>query len=275
MHGEPPPRRADRGDPTQENRPAAYTSVRQADDSRRYDVRPWLALTLSAVVGWAVLRVRTSRRRDTSSSAMTCSAASFARQARQKQAYEDRIASLRADIDRLSEPAAPQSGGVRGEGSKTSRAARPCSTSGGKSGRHSAGRPRARARRSRARTRLREPEPRRTTTSPRKYRAVHGGDPRLTLDVVETSLDGLAEIRFPSWRRSRPTQPSDRRRIAAVLDEIGRDIPKQAGNEDAVSGPFIPMPSDVDPETFRDGVELAAAQVKRFETPRKPRAGCR
>ncbi len=40
-----------------------------------------------------------------------------------------------------------------------------------------------------------------------------------------------------------------------------------------MGGPFVPVPSDADPDTFRDGVELAKAQIDRFETLREKANG--
>jgi murein DD-endopeptidase MepM/ murein hydrolase activator NlpD len=93
------------------------------------------------------------------------------------------------------------------------------------------------------------------------------------LDVVETSLDDLAgsQVAFLERIASRAAERSER--IAAVLEEVGRDVPKEARNDDAVGGPFEPMPDDVDPDTFRDGIELAAAQVERFETLKETASG--
>ena len=93
------------------------------------------------------------------------------------------------------------------------------------------------------------------------------------LDVVETSLDALArdQVTFVEELASDVTERSER--IAAVLEEIGRDVPDDGKDEDAMGGPFVPLPSDVDPETFREGVALVTAEVERFETLQETASG--
>ena len=200
-------------------------------------------------------------------------AASFARQARQRVAYEDRIASLRADIDRLSgrqllnqEEFEERLDDVASRQAMLDERQKSLADLG-------------RAAKSAglvvpAQRHIRGWRDGGRRTHDRKHRRSRGPRRRrLTLDVVETSLDDLAEnqVSFIEAIASDAAERSER--IAAVLEEVGRDVPKEAGNEDAMGGPFVPMPSDVDPDTFRDGVELAMAQVERFETLKETASG--
>jgi murein DD-endopeptidase MepM/ murein hydrolase activator NlpD len=233
-------------------------------------VRPWLALTAIVVGGLFFVTYFAATGylvfRD------DLLAASFARQARQKQAYEDRIASLRVDIDRLSsrqllnqeefeerlEDVASRQAMLDERQEILAGLGRAARSAGlAAPGKDASGDGTAK-------------DDDLTTGS---IDPPADGDPALTLDVVETSLDDLAEnqVSFLEEIASNAAERSER--IAAVLEEVGRDIPKEAGNEDAMGGPFVPMPSDVDPETFRDGVELATAEVERFETLQETASG--
>ena len=235
---------------------------------RELPVRPWLMVTSAilgllffvtyfAATGYLVFRD-------------DLLAASFARQARQKVAYEDKIASLRAEIDllssrhllnqeefeeRLAEVASRQDALKERQQSLAdlSQAARSAGLA-------------ATGKRASSET-----EDDALTTG--SIAASGGSDPALALDVVESSLAEIAEdqVSFLEAIASHAVDRSDR--IAAALKEVGRPIPKAARTADAVGGPFVPMPSDVDPGTFRDGVAVVRAQLQRFETLRKTANG--
>ena len=86
--------------PARPRKPACRIYVVRKKTIREFHLRPWLVVT-AAVLGTAFFVAYFAATgylffRD------DLLAASFAREARQKQAYEDRIAALRVDIDRLS-----------------------------------------------------------------------------------------------------------------------------------------------------------------------------
>jgi murein DD-endopeptidase MepM/ murein hydrolase activator NlpD len=255
---------------TQPKRPAFRIYIVRQRTIRELHVRPWLAVaaavlgglffvTYFAATGYLVFRD-------------DLLAASFARQARQRVAYEDRIAALRADIDRLSGrqllnqeefeerledvtsrqavlDERQKSLADLGEAAKSAGLAIP---DGGASGDNP------------------EADDELTTGS---IDTTADSDPALTLDIVETSLNDLAEnqVSFIEAIAAKAAERSER--IAAVLEEVGRDVPRGSGNEDAMGGPFEPIPGDADPDAFRDRVELAMIQVERFETLKETASG--
>jgi murein DD-endopeptidase MepM/ murein hydrolase activator NlpD len=255
---------------TQPKKPSFRIYIVRQRAIREVHLRPWLAATVAvlgglffvtyfAATGYLVFRD-------------DLLAASFARQARQRIAYEDRIAALRADIDRLSgrqllnqeefeerlEDVASRQAMLDerqksladlGRAAKSAGLIMPASDT----------------------SEDRETADDELTTG--SIDAPAAREPGLTLDVVETSLDDLAanQVSFLEEIASDAAERSGR--IETVLEEVGRDVPKDNGNEDAMGGPFIAMPSDVDPETFRDAVEVVTAQVERFETLKQTASG--
>ena len=243
-------------------KPAFRVYIVRQKTIREVRVRPWLTATAIGLGGVFFLLYFSATGylvfRD------DLLAASFARQARQKQAYEDRIAALRADVDhlasrqllnqeefeaRLDTVAGRQAvldarqdilAGLGDAARSAGLVASADATSGEPVG----------AKDDELTTGSIEPAP----------------DAALQLEVVETSLDALAQgqVAFVEQLASDVTERTER--IAAVLEEIGRDVPGDGKDEEAMGGPFIPLPSDVDPETFRDGVALVTAEVERFET---------
>jgi murein DD-endopeptidase MepM/ murein hydrolase activator NlpD len=243
-------------------KPAFRVYIVRQKTIREVRVRPWLTATAIGLGGVFFLLYFSATGylvfRD------DLLAASFARQARQKQAYEDRIAALRADVDhlasrqllnqeefeaRLDTVAGRQAvldarqdilAGLGDAARSAGLVASADATSGEPVG----------AKDDELTTGSIEPAP----------------DAALQLEVVETSLDALAQgqVAFVEELASDVTERTER--IAAVLEEIGRDVPGDGKDEEAMGGPFIPLPSDVDPETFRDGVALVTAEVERFET---------
>jgi murein DD-endopeptidase MepM/ murein hydrolase activator NlpD len=252
----------------QPRKPSCRIYIVRQRTIRELHVRPWLVVT-TAVVGFLFFVTYFAATgylvfRD------DLLAASFARQARQKVAYEDKIASLRTEIDRLSgrqllnqeefeerlaEVASRQEALDERQQTLTelSRAARSAGLSvapGDRSSNDDAA--------------DEESDDDALTTG--SIDPAAGTDPALALDIVETSLADLGEdqVAFLEGVASHAAERSER--IEAALNEVGRKVPKGSQDGDAMGGPFVPMPGDVDPETFRDGVELVKAQVERFES---------
>jgi murein DD-endopeptidase MepM/ murein hydrolase activator NlpD len=194
-------------------------------------------------------------------------AASLARTARQQQAYEDRIASLRADIDRLSsrqllnqeefderlsQVASRQAildrrKDILADLGKAARKAGLVDAENDAAG-----------------------DDQLTTGSIDDPAAADAMD---TMALVESSLDYVAADQVAMIDDVAAAAADRSKRIATVLKEIGRPLPRSARNIDAIGGPFEPIPSDADPETFRDGVKLALAQVEQFTALHKTAAG--
>lgn len=235
---------------------------------REVRVRPWLAVTAVllggmffvtyfAATGYLVFRD-------------DLLAASVARQARQKQAYEDRIASLRADIDRLS------SRQLLNQEEFEARLEDVASRQAMLDERQEILAGLGRAARSAGLTapgKDKDKAAAHDDITTGSIATAEDSGPALTLDVVEMSLDDLAANQVAFIEEVAADAAERSGRIAAVLKEVGRRVPKGAESRDAMGGPFVPMASDVDPEVFRDGVKLATAQIERFETLQKTASG--
>ena len=58
-------------------------------------------------------------------------------------------------------------------------------------------------------------------------------------------------------------------RIAAVLQKVGRKAPGGRSNNDAVGGPFVPLPDDPSPARFAVGVKTLSAELDRLAATRR------
>jgi murein DD-endopeptidase MepM/ murein hydrolase activator NlpD len=89
--------------------------------------------------------------------------------------------------------------------------------------------------------------------------------PKAQLDAVNASLDTLAkdQVAYVDTIASRVNQHTEQ--IAAILRTLGQRVPpSHATAEDAVGGPYVPIDQDADPETFRANVDLISAEIERF-----------
>ena len=251
--------RASQEESRPKKKPSCRIYVVRRQSIREIRIRPWLwAVTavfgLLFFVGYVAATGYLVFRDD-------LLAASLARTARQQLAYEDRIAALRADIDRLAtrqllnqeefderlEAVAARQTTIEERGgilASLDEAARKAGLDGAESGKDS-------------------DTDRIITGSVAPAGAVD------TIHMVEASLDHVAR-RQVAYLETVSSAASERsRRIATVLKEIGRPLPGKIRNVDAIGGPFEPIPSDADPATFRDGVKLALAQVEQFQSLQK------
>jgi murein DD-endopeptidase MepM/ murein hydrolase activator NlpD len=192
-------------------------------------------------------------------------AASLARTARQQQAYEDRIASLRADIDRLS------SRQLLNQEEFDERLGAVASRQTDLEERKDVLASLDEAARASGLTESRNEDDTDTITTGSIAPAAAGAVD--TIQMVESSLDYVAE-RQVAYLETVSAEAAERsKRIATVLKEIGRPLPGKMKSVDAIGGPFEPIPSDADPETFKDGVKVALAQVEQFRALQKTAAG--
>jgi murein DD-endopeptidase MepM/ murein hydrolase activator NlpD len=276
--------------------------IAQGENVRSFTIRPWLIATVGGVTllfgmlylaatGYLVFRD-------------DLLAASIASKARMQHAYEDRIASLRADIDRLTSRQLLNQEAVEAEMDRLS-------------GRQAAldARQDSIARLSQAAKRAgidateapaaadasaddnedneddgpadSEVDKSQTTGSiapvqagvlPLAFAALRsGGDavaqseaPKVKLAEVTASLDALAkdQVSYVDTIASRVNQHSDQ--IAAILKGLGQRVPpSHATANDAVGGPFVAIDEDADPETFRTNVDLISAEIDRYGTLRR------
>lgn len=216
-------------------------------------------------------------------------AASLARQVRLQQAYEDRIAGLRSDIDRLSSRQLLNQEAFETEldqllGRQDDLNARQDVIAGLSQAARSAGllpgsatplpRPRPTLDTdpittgsivpttvmSRAAT-LRGPQVDDVTTEP--------VDPTEHAAEVELSLNSLArnQVAYVATMAADVTERNAR--IAAVLEKIGHPPPVDIADQDAIGGPFEPLSENVDPETFRVNAEAITLQIEQFSVLQK------
>jgi murein DD-endopeptidase MepM/ murein hydrolase activator NlpD len=216
-------------------------------------------------------------------------AASLARQARLQQAYEDRIASLRSDIDRLTsrqllnqeafearlerlfgrqaaldarqDIIAGLSQAARGAGLLAPDAAEAAP----------AAQPAADAETDTLTTGSIAPAGEsRAPLAVAMLRTDTSGDPLPASDqttrivAVESSLDDLArdQVSYVEEMASDVAERSEK--IASILARLGYVTRDEAMDEEAVGGPFLPLDDNADPETFRASVALVTGQIDRF-----------
>jgi murein DD-endopeptidase MepM/ murein hydrolase activator NlpD len=89
--------------------------------------------------------------------------------------------------------------------------------------------------------------------------------PTAKLEAVNASLDALAkdQVAYVDTIASRVSQHTDK--IAAILKTLGQRVPPSHANvADNVGGPLVEIDEDADPETFRSNVDLIAGEIERF-----------
>ncbi len=89
------------------------------------------------------------------------------------------------------------------------------------------------------------------------------------IGAVETSLDTLAheQVSYVEEMADKVAQRSDK--IVAILKRLGQPVPKGAVAVDGVGGPFVPLDPSADPETFRSTVSLVTGQMDRLSAIRR------
>lgn len=92
------------------------------------------------------------------------------------------------------------------------------------------------------------------------------GDPLQHISAVEGSLNSLAreQVAYVDNIAGRVAQRAQK--IAAVLHRLGQKVPPSHAQSsgDAVGGPLVALSPDSDPATFRSGVSLVTGEVERF-----------
>lgn len=254
-------------------------------------VRPWLTIALGTVgfVFFALYLTATGYLvfRD------DLLAASISRQARIQHAYEDRIASLRADIDRLTSrqllnqqafeeklekllgrqaaldarqdiiaglsQAARRAGLPLGDGGVPTPipnpVAEPKSATGGPLITGSVDPMLAGQRAPLAIAKLK----------PTSDELAPAAAPSLRIAEVEDSLEVLAHEQVAYVEHVADSVGERASRIMAVLKKLGHAVRSPAPDEaDGIGGPLVPLAPNVDPETFRDNVSRITAEIERL-----------
>ncbi len=263
-------------------KPPHRVIIARGGEVRTFTVTPWLAG--SVIVGAAVFAMLYLAATGYLFFRDDILAASIADQAHMKQAYEERIATLRSDIDRLTSHQLLTQQQLEAELERLSgrqaaldarqdviaglsQAARrvgiaPAADDTGVSGAAPTAEKAATA----------DAPAKAGTKSPLADAAIKSGaadkanDAGERISAVESSLNSLAreQVAYVDGVATRVTQRSQK--IAAVLKRLGQKVPSgraQTGGE-AIGGPLVALAPDTDPATFRASVSLVAGEVERF-----------
>ncbi|MCB1488831.1 MAG: M23 family metallopeptidase [Bauldia sp.] len=263
--------------------------IAHGKEIREFHVRPWAAAATAAAgilfgvfyfaaTGYLVFRD-------------DLLAASFARQARIQQAYEDRIATLRSDIDRLTSRQLINQEAFEGRlakllGRQEALDARQDIIASLSQTVRSVGLASDSAPLPRPRPSVDEKPDSITTGSiepldaPVKLASVAlrtntaaeklpVSDEANRMAEAESSIEALAreQVDYVADIAEEVTARSSK--IAAVLGKLGRKPKLDNDDESAMGGPYIPLDEDSDPEAFRANVDVVAAQVENLATLQK------
>ncbi len=92
------------------------------------------------------------------------------------------------------------------------------------------------------------------------------GDPVKRISAIESSLDSLAleQVAYVDGVATRVKQRAQK--IAVILRRLGQQVPPSgvAADEGEVGGPLVALAADSDPTAFRAGVSLITGEVERF-----------
>ena len=260
-------------------KPPHRVIIARGGEVRTFTVRPWLVGTVA--VGAAVFGTLYLAATGYLFFRDDILAASITQQTHMKRAYEDRIATLRSDIDRLTSRQLLNQQQIEADVERLSgrqaaldarqdviavlsQAARrvgiapaPADADAAPAADNAAATPAPSAP---------------AVKSPLADAAIRsgapdaGGDSASHISSVESSLGSLAreQVAYVDSVARRVTQHSQR--MAAILRRLGQDVPPSptASDDDAVGGPLVALSPDADPATFRASVSLITGEVERF-----------
>ncbi|HWJ76262.1 MAG TPA: M23 family metallopeptidase [Kaistia sp.] len=86
---------------------------------------------------------------------------------------------------------------------------------------------------------------------------------------IETDVDAMEKAQEATVAGLTRSVASRADRIAAVLKRVGRKAPGGRGDDDAVGGPFVPLPDDQSPARFALGVKTLSAELDRLAATRR------
>ncbi len=256
--------------------------IARGGEVRTFTIRPWLAggIAMTAAAFGAAYLAATGYLffRD------DLLTASIARQSRMQQAYEDRIALLRSDIDRLTSRQLLNQQQVEADVEKLvdrqaaldarqdviagiSQIARRVGVIGPAAGgtpaadapatdktANAAGTPEAA-------TPIRGPLPDAPVPGPSASL-----EPSAKIGAVSRSLESLAKDQVAYVDAIAASVSQRSQKVAAVLARLGQKVPAShaAGETEDVGGPFVPLSASSDPAAFRSGAALIADELERF-----------
>jgi murein DD-endopeptidase MepM/ murein hydrolase activator NlpD len=261
-------------------KPSHRIIIAHGEAVRSFTVRPWAVAAVAAVgflfgvlylgaTGYLVFRD-------------DLLAASIARQTRMQHAYEDRIAALRADIDRLTSRQLLNQRAVEVEverllGRQAALDARQDVIAGLSQAIRRAGigaeEALLEAVEGSAPTRPAIGGPSASLApevSPLAAIAGVTSAPVIEMHAIESSLDELARQQVAFVDAVAAAVNGHTGRIESALKALGHRPPPRAVPGDAgLGGPFVPIAEDADPETFRESVELVTTEIDRLAAVRR------
>ena len=265
--------------------------VASGENVRSFVVRPWL-FAIIGTIGVAFLALYLAATgylifRD------DLLAASIARQARMQHAYEDRIASLRADIDRLTSRQLLNQQAFDDKlekllGRQAALDARQDIIAGLSQAARRAGLGRSSAPAPKPVPNPLEPADAETTDPlitgsveplgagqraslaiaklrPSRDVTVPASEPAVRIAGLEESLETLArqQVAFVDRIANRVGERAEK--ISAILEKLGHPVSSEKPDEMSdVGGPFVPLAAGADPDTFRSGVAVITAEIERL-----------
>ncbi len=265
-------------------RPPHRIIIAHGEHVRSFTVRPWLAAAVAGIVllfgalylaatGYLVFRD-------------DLLAASIARQTRMQHAYEDRIAALRSDIDRLTSRQLLNQEAVEAEVERLlgrqaaldarqdvianlSQAIRRAGIGADEVSMDVQDTPAPPARQQPAGiggpSAFFAPQ-----GEPLRAIAAVDSAPVVEMRAVESSLDELARQQVAYVDAVAAAVNAHTKKIEKTLKALGhRPPPNLLPAGDGIGGPFVPIDEDADPETFRASVELVTGEIERFATVRR------
>jgi len=255
--------------------------IARGDDVRTFTVRPWLVATL-ALVGTVFALVYLAATgylvfRD------DLLATSFARRSHIQNVYEDRIAALRADVDRLTSRQLLRQEDIEAQvkklvGRQSALDARQDILAGLNQTMRQAGvtPPTVSGRPAAVQSDARGQPPANdgvhTSSLEPADGAGSGGaaSPMAKVRAVASSLDQLAEKQVDYVDAVAEKVTRNANTVAKVLKSIGQDVPAgDNADSDAVGGPYVSIDDNADPATFRATVALVAGEIDRYAAMRR------
>jgi murein DD-endopeptidase MepM/ murein hydrolase activator NlpD len=261
------------------SKPPHRIVIAHGDSVRSFTVRPWVVATICGVaaVFGALYFAATGYLlfRD------DLLAASITRQSRMQQAYEDRIALLRSDIDRLTSRQLLNQEAVETElerllGRQAALDARQDVIAGLSQAVRRAGIDAADVAPVPAEAPAAGTDPMKTSSvAPANAGGLNllngmPAAPVVEMRAVESSLDELArqQVAYVDAVATGVTDRADR--IAAILKRLGHRVPvSHIGADEGTGGPFMPLDANADPDTFRSSVDLVTGEIERLATVRR------
>ena len=275
-------------------RPHHRIIIAHGENVRSFTIRPWLTAAVAGVaVVFSALYLTATGYLVFRDDLLT---ASIARQARMQHAYEDRVAGLRADIDRLTSRQLLNQEEVEAEmerlvGRQAALDARQDVIAGLSQAVRRAGiqadelvqaAPTAEATVAPEQT-----DPLKTSSLspadatgalPLSFTGLRASGnvaevtpaPLIEMSAVETSLDVLARGQVAYVDSVAATVGPRADRIASVLRRLGHRVPpSHAAPRSGLGGPLVEIDANADPETFRSSVALITGEIERFATIRR------